>query len=76
MSNRSTSTLCLFCEKSLSLRLRLIGRQFCSPSHEREHVEKMSDLAVKGLHEIASRIRCGLAASGDPSGQHLAAPAS
>ena len=75
MSNRNTSTLCLFCEKSLSLPLRLIGRQFCSRSHEQEHVEKMNDMAVKGLHEIASRIRYGLAASGDHlSGQPLCLP--
>ena len=74
MSSRNTTTLCLFCEKSLSLPLRLIGRQFCSRSHEQEHAEKMNDMAVKGLHEIASRIRYGLAASDDPSGQPLCCP--
>jgi hypothetical protein len=55
MWNWNTSTLCLFCEKSLSVPLRLIGRRFCSHSHEREYVKRMNDLAVNGLHAIARR---------------------
>ncbi len=57
MGNRKMSTLCLFCEKSLSFPLRLLGWRFCSRSHEREYVKRMNDQAVKGLHEIACHIR-------------------
>jgi hypothetical protein len=57
MGTRKISMLCLFCEKSLSIPLRLLGWRFCSRSHEREYVKRMDNQAVKGLHEIACHIR-------------------
>jgi len=51
LPEKGSRKLCLTCGTSLNLLQRLVGKRFCSESHEREYSGEINHLAVLRLRD-------------------------